>query len=162
MPEPGAQSYVHFHFWQNIQQSLIQFLLLRVVVAVVRSLVSDTTGFLVAHSGSSFLEFFGVLPLETFPVDLYSFWICPFLPHLWQVISDLVDYPLPEPLLFPLRRLLKSTCFKALLINCSMDIVYDFGSEGWSWYFYLLVSSYHRFESTTSRYSCVASCTRDS
>ena len=36
---------------------------------------------------------------------------------MWQVLSDLADDPIPDPLSFPLRRLLKSTCFKALLID---------------------------------------------
>ena len=49
---------------------------------VVRSLVSETTGFIVAHSGSSFVDFLGEFPLEPFTFDLQSFWMCPFLPHL--------------------------------------------------------------------------------
>ena len=171
----GFLPYLFFYFsWPSFQWNphalwpLLQevhhlyFLLLRVMVDVVRSLVSDTTGFLVAHSGSSFVDFLGEFPLETFTFELQSFWIWPLLLHLWQFISDLVDYPLPEPLPFPLRRLLKSTWFKVLLIYCSMDTVYALGSEGWSWYFYLLVAGSHRFESTISRYSRVASCTRDS
>ena len=139
----------------------LYFLSLQVMVAVVRLLVSESTGFPITHSGSSCMDFLGVLPLEPFPFDLQSFWICPFLSHLWQVIFDLIDDPLPDPLSFPLWRLLKSTCFKALLIYCSMATVYNFGSESWSWDFYLLVAGSHRFESTRSRYSHVASCTRD-
>ena len=107
-------------------------LLLLVMVAVVRSFVSETTGFLVTHSGRSFVDFLGVLPLEPFAFDLKYFWIWPFLPHLWQVISDLADDLLPEPLPFPLWRIFKSTCFKAFLIYYSMATVYGFGSEGWS------------------------------
>ena len=90
------------------------------------------------------------------------FWIWPFLPHLWQVISYLVDDTLPDSLPFTLRQILKSTCFKALLIGCSITTVNDFGSEVWSWDFSFLVAGSHRFESTRSRYYCVASCTRDS
>ena len=68
-----------------------------------------------------------------------------FLPHLLQVISDLSYDPPPDPLPFPLQRLLKWTCFKALLIDCSMATVYAFGREGWSWEFSLLVSGSHCF-----------------
>ena len=149
--------------WPLLQEVRhLYFLSLRVIVYVVGSLISETTGFLVNYYGSSFVEFFDELPLDTIPFDLQYFWICPFLPHLWQVISDLLDDPFSEPLPFPLRRLFKSTCFKALLIDCSMATVYSFGSEGWSWDFYLLVAGSHLFESTRLRYYCVASCTRDS
>ena len=41
-----------------------------------------STGFIVTHSGSSFIDFFGVLPLEPCPVDLQSFLIWPFLSQL--------------------------------------------------------------------------------
>ena len=140
----------------------LYFLPLRVMVAVVRYFISKTIGFLVTHSGSSFVHFFDEFPLEPFTFDLQSFWIWPFLPHLWQVISDQADDPFPEPLTFPLRQLLESTCFKTFLIDCSMATVYAFVSEGWSWEFSLLVAGSHRFESTRSRYSRVASCTRDS
>ena len=50
--------------------------------AVVRYLISETTGFLGTHSGSSFVQFLGEFPLEPFPFDLQYFWIWPFLPHL--------------------------------------------------------------------------------
>ena len=149
--------------WPLLQEvHHLYLLLLWVMVDVVRSLVSETTCLLVTHSGSSFVEFFDKFPLEPFPFDLQSFWIWPFLPHLWQVISDLADVPFSEPLTFPLMRLLKSTCFKDLLIDCSMATVYAFKSKGWSWYFYLLVAGSHRFESTRLQYSRVASYTRDS
>ena len=140
----------------------LYLLLLRFMVAVVRSLVSDSTGFLVTHSGSSFMYFLGVLPLETFPVDLQSFLIWPFLPHLWQAISDLEDDPLPEPLPFSLQRTLKSTWSKALLVDCSMATLYAFGSEGWYLDFSFLVAGSHRFISMRSWYSLVASYTRES
>ena len=136
-PWPLLQEMYHFYF-----------LSLRVMVSVVRSLVSETTGFLFTHYGSSFVDFFDDLTLEPFPFDLQSFWIWPFLPHLWHFPYDLANDPFPEPLPFPLLQLLKSTCFKALLIYCSMATVYAFGSKGWSWDFYLLVSGPHRFEST--------------
>ena len=51
----------------------LYFLLFQVMVAVVRCLVSETTGFLVTHYGNSFMDFLGVFPLETFPVDQQSF-----------------------------------------------------------------------------------------
>ena len=115
--------------WPLLQEvHNLYLLLLWVMVSVVRSLVSETTGFLVTHFRSSSVDFLGVFPLEPFTVDLQYFCIWPFLPHLWQVISNLEDDPLPEPLPFPLHRLLKSTWFKALLIECSMDTVYDIGS----------------------------------
>ena len=56
----------------------LYFLLSRVIVSVVKSLVSDTTAFLLTHSGSSFVELLGVIPLEPFTVDLQSFLIWPF------------------------------------------------------------------------------------
>ena len=112
------------------------------MLAVVSYLVSETTGILVTHSGISFLDFLGGFPSEPFPFDLQSFCIWQFLPNLWQVISDLADDSLPEPLPFLLWRLLKSICFKAFLINCSMSTLYAFGIEGWSWNFCLLVAGY--------------------
>ena len=93
-------------------------LFFRVMMYVAKYLVSETTGFLVTHYGISFADLLGGFPLEPFPFDLKSFWICPLLPHLWKVMSDLADDPLPEPLPFPMRRLLKSTRFKDLLIYC--------------------------------------------
>ena len=132
--------------WPLLQEvHHLYFVLLWVMVAVVRSLVSDTIGFLVTHSERSFVEFLGEFPLYPFTFDLQSFCIWPFLTHLWHVISDLADDPLPEPLPFPLRQLLKSTCFKDLLIGCSMTTVYVFVSEGWYWDFSLLVAGSHRF-----------------
>ena len=83
-------------------------------------------------------------------------WYRHFLSHLWQVIYDLVDKPPPEPLPFPLRQLLKSNCFKALLIDCSMATVYAFVSDGWYWDFYLMLAVSHHFESTT--YVMSSSC----
>ena len=149
--------------WPLFQEAHhLYLLLLQVMVAVVIYLVSDKTGLLVTHSGSSFVEFLVGLPLELFPFDMQSFWIWPFLTHLWQVIYDMIDEPLLEPLPFPLRQLLKQTCFKALFMDCSINIVYEFGSEGWYWEFSLLIAGSHRFKSTRSRYSCVDSCTRDS
>ena len=65
-------------------------------MAVVRYLIYETTGFLVTHSGSSFVEFFDEFSLDPFPFDLQSFWIWTFLPHLGQVISDLADDPFPK------------------------------------------------------------------
>ena len=140
----------------------LYFLSLRIMVDVVRSLVSESIGFLVTHSGGSFMDLLGVLPLEPFPFDLQSFWIWPFLPHFWHFPSDLANNPFSELLTLPLQRLLKSTCFKALLIYFSMNTVYAFGSEGWSWDFSFLVAGSHLFEFTRSWYSRVASCTRDS
>ena len=50
--------------WPILQEvHHLYFLLVRVVVDVVRYLVYETTGFLVTHYGSSFMEFLGVLPL---------------------------------------------------------------------------------------------------
>ena len=105
-------------------------------------------------------DFLGGSPPETFPFDLKSFLICTFLPHFWQFMSDLADEPPLDPLPFKLRRLLKSTCFKDFFIEFSMATVYEFGSEGWSWDFYLMVAGYHRFESTRLRYYRIAYCTR--
>ena len=96
---------------------------------VVRSLVYETIGFLVTNHGSSFVDFLGGFPSDPFTFDLQSYWIWPFLSHLRQVIYDLANEPLPEPLQFSLRRILKSTCFKELLTDCSMAKVYAFGSE---------------------------------
>ena len=45
------------------------------------------------------------------------------------------------------------------LLNCHSLCL---GSKGWSWDFSLLVAGSHHFESTRSRYSRVASCTKDS
>ena len=73
--------------------------------------------FLVTHSESSFGNFLGGFPPEPFTFDLQSFCIWHFLSHLRQVISDLANYPPPEPLPFPLRKLSKSTFFKALLVD---------------------------------------------
>ena len=57
--------------WTLLQEMHhLYFLLLRVMVDVVRSLVSETTGFLVTHSGSSLMDFLGLFPLEPFPVGL--------------------------------------------------------------------------------------------
>ena len=54
---------------------------------VVRSLVSETTGFLVTHYGSSFVDFFDEFPLYSFPFELQSLWIWHFLPHLWLAVT---------------------------------------------------------------------------
>ena len=86
---------------------------------VARSLVYETTVFLVTHSGSSFTEFLSGFPLEPVTFDLQYFWLWPFLPHLLQVKFDLTDHPPTDPTQFPLRTLLKSNFFKYLLINCS-------------------------------------------
>ena len=94
--------------WPLLQEvHHLYWLLLRVMVAVIRYLVSETTGFLVTYSGSSFVDFLGEFPPELFIFDLQSFWIWKFLPHLWQVISDLSDDLLPDPLSFPLWLILK-------------------------------------------------------
>ena len=98
---------------------------------VVRSLVSETPGFLVNHYGSSFLEFLGGFPLEPVNFDFQSFWIWPFLPHWQKATFDLTDDLTPEMPPFPLQSILKSTRFKALLTNFSMATVYAFRSEGW-------------------------------
>ena len=65
--------------WPLLQEVRhLYFFLLRVMVAVVRSFVSDTTGFLVTHYGISFMDFLGALPLELFPVDPQSSGYGPF------------------------------------------------------------------------------------
>ena len=138
----------------------LYFLLLRVMVAVAIFLISERKGFLVTHYGISFADFLSGFPLDPVPFDLQYFMIWPFLLHLWQVTSDLTYEPPPEPLLFPLRRLLKSIFFRALLTEWSMATLYAFVSGGFSWDFYLLVIGSHRFESTRSQYSHIASCTR--
>ena len=50
-------------------------LLLRVMVDVAISVVSETIGLLVTHYGSSFMDFLGGFPIEKVPFDLKSFWI---------------------------------------------------------------------------------------
>ena len=116
---------------QEVHQ--LYLLLLRVMVAVARSLVCETIGCLVTHSGRSFADFLVVFPLDPVPFDLQSFWIWRLLPHLWQVTSDLTDEPPPELLIFTLWRLMDSTYFKDLLVDFSMAKVYAFGNEGLPW-----------------------------
>ena len=94
------------------------------MVDFARSLVYETSGLLTIHFGISFSDFLGGLPLYKVHFDLQYFLIWPFWPHLWQVISDLADEPPPETLPFPLWRILKSTCFKVLLIEWSTETVY--------------------------------------
>ena len=132
------------------------------MVYVAISSVSETTAFLVAHYGKSFLDFLGGFWLEPFPLEIHSFCIWPFLKNLWQITFDLVDYPNSETLTFPLLWILKSTCLKALLTDCPMATIYALGSEGWYWDFSLPLAGSRCFELTRSQYSCVASCTRES
>ena len=120
------------------------------------------TCLLVTHYGRSFVNFLDGLPLEPVPFNMQYFWKWTFLPQLWPVTFDLSDDPTPEPLTFILWILLKLTCFKDMLINSSIAKVYYFGIKGWSWYFSLLVSGSHLFESTRLRYPPIAYCTRDS
>ena len=79
------------------------------MVGVERSLVYETTGFLVTHSGRSFVDFLFGLPIDLVPLYLQSFVICPLLPRLWQVIYDLADEPPPDTLTLTVWRILKST-----------------------------------------------------
>ena len=104
----------------------------------------------------------GWVPTEPFTFNLQYFLRWPFLPQLWQVIHDLADDRPTDPLPFPLRRLLKSTWSKALLINYSIATVYSFGSESSYLDFYLLIAGSLHFESTRSRYYHIDSCARGS
>ena len=67
-----------------------------------RYLVEERTGFLVTHSGSSFVNFLYGLPLEPFTLDLHYLWLWTFLPNLLHIKFDLEDDPTPDPLPFPL------------------------------------------------------------
>ena len=60
--------------------------------------------------------FWGDLPLEPFPSNLQFFLLFSFLPHVWQITYSLEYDTPPEPFPLPLWSLLKSTCFKSLLI----------------------------------------------
>ena len=52
------------------------------MVTVVGYLVYKTTGLLVTHYGSSFIELLDELQLEPFPLGLHLRYVWPFLPLL--------------------------------------------------------------------------------
>ena len=130
------------------------------MVAVLKYLVSETTCFLVTHSGISFLFFLDGFPLELFTFDLQSFWKLTLFPKVLQITFDLSDDPPSEPLPFPLLCILKSTIFKSLLNELSITTVCDFCINGWSLHLSFLSEGSHFFGFTSLQYLRVSYCTR--
>ena len=93
----------------------LYLLLFKVMVAVSRYLVSVTKYLFVNHSGISFVDFLGGLPLEPFTLYLQYLCISPLFPHLLQITFVISYDPHIEPLKFPMFRIFNSTCLKILL-----------------------------------------------
>ena len=68
-----ASDHLVLRYQRSDNSHHLYLLSLRFMVAVVRSLISETTVFLVTHSVSSFVEFFDDLSLEPFTFDLQYF-----------------------------------------------------------------------------------------